>query len=438
MLVSDTRMLSPDSRAAVRLRCQGTADPPDPSCRSDSCSGEFSVPYRDMLLRAPPLSCDDCCRLLRRSGAALSALDNETRAYFLGWAAMASPPTDVFITLAAGPSELMAYFATAMVDAGIEVHDDIDLGVMMIASRRFAQDVRACIGEAHDRVPRFDRPDDAWAFFRGCIDASTHAGLTSILPGSFQCNIDIGRFTEPLAKLAAIPHRTSEPSGKEGAHVHGCAHVYEGTNCIDLMGKLYASTRASRNKLYRNYYNYLQCMTNAHGVGWNACSLPILKVTKTLPDAVLPSKTNHSDVGYDLTVVRRAKQLSSTVALYDTGLRVSLPPGHYAEVLPRSSLSKSGFVLANSVGVIDPGYTGNLLVALARIDPDASEPDLPFRCCQLVVRRQHHVEIEECAPPVADAGGDGGDGGGGGDGTPPPASARGAGGFGSTGGSREV
>lgn len=37
-------------------------------------------------------------------------------------------------------------------------------------------------------------------------------------------------------------------------------------------------------------------------------------------------------------------------------------------------------MLANSVGIIDNGYTGNLFIALKKIDPNA-EIQLPFRCC---------------------------------------------------------
>jgi deoxyuridine 5'-triphosphate nucleotidohydrolase len=142
------------------------------------------------------------------------------------------------------------------------------------------------------------------------------------------------------------------------------------------------------------------------------------------PDAVLPSKAHPSDVGYDLTVLRPHKQLTSTCALYDTGVQVAqLPPGTYFEIHPRSSLSKSGYMLANSTGIIDPGYTDNLYVALVRVDPDAPPLTFPFRAAQLILRTHWHVGVLEAA---AEGEADGNDAA--------QATARGKGGFGSSGG----
>lgn len=70
--------------------------------------------------------------------------------------------------------------------------------------------------------------------------------------------------------------------------------------------------------------------------------------------------------------------------------------------------------MANSVGIIDPSYNGNLLVALVKVDPEAPEVTFPFRCCQLIFRQQVHVNVNE-VDTMFDA------------------TERGAGGFGSTG-----
>jgi len=63
------------------------------------------------------------------------------------------------------------------------------------------------------------------------------------------------------------------------------------------------------------------------------------------------------------------------------------------EVVPRSSLSKTGWMLANSVGIIDPSYRGNIMVAVIKVDPNAQPLTLPFRGFQLVVRKQFHVDM---------------------------------------------
>lgn len=181
--------------------------------------------------------------------------------------------------------------------------------------------------------------------------------------------------------------------------------VYTATNVIDVIGKL-PSVSILHDKL----------KTLLHGHE----SIGRCLVYKLDPAAVLPSKARYSDVGYDVTIIRHHKTLNAQTDLWDTGLSLRIPFGFYVELAPRSSLSKSGYVLANSVGIIDRSYQGNLLVALTRVVSDAPpiQELLPFRCCQLIFRRQLFVELDETNTNAFE---------------PQQTSSRGAGGFGSSG-----
>ena len=120
-----------------------------------------------------------------------------------------------------------------------------------------------------------------------------------------------------------------------------------------------------------------------------------IQYVRTLPNAVSPSRANATDIGLDLVAIKKHKVLPNGVVLYDTGIAASPPPGYYLEILPRSSISKTGWMLANSVGTIDPDYTGNLLIALVRVCPDAPELQLPFCKCQLVLRKAEYGVPQE-------------------------------------------
>jgi dUTPase len=50
-------------------------------------------------------------------------------------------------------------------------------------------------------------------------------------------------------------------------------------------------------------------------------------------------------------------------------------------------------MLANSVGIIDASYTGNILIALTKIDSNMPDLALPFKCCQLIFRQQVFVDF---------------------------------------------
>jgi len=114
-----------------------------------------------------------------------------------------------------------------------------------------------------------------------------------------------------------------------------------------------------------------------------------LPITYLIKDerSVVPTKAYYNDIGYDLTVIDVYKQISDNITIYETGIAVSPPDGYYLEIAPRSSLSKSGYMLANSIGIIDPSYTGTLKIALIKVDKTIEDFVLPFKCCQLILRK---------------------------------------------------
>lgn len=163
---------------------------------------------------------------------------------------------------------------------------------------------------------------------------------------------------------------------------------YHGSHALDFIEKIYPNgvpygvSRATCS--YENNNNYLL-----------GKYVPCCYVKKTHHDAVIPFKSHLSDVGYDLTLIEIAKKINSVCTLYNTGISIQLDHGFYAEIVPRSSIIKSGYMLANSIGIIDNAYNGNLMVALIKIDPNAEDITLPNRLFQLIIRKQYHAQMIE-------------------------------------------
>jgi len=90
-------------------------------------------------------------------------------------------------------------------------------------------------------------------------------------------------------------------------------------------------------------------------------------IKKLSQNAKIPTKAHESDVGYDVWAIDYQIGMLDSLKNYrpqvtlKTGLSIKPPRGHYWELLPRSSVSKSLLMLANSVGIIDPDYTGELM-----------------------------------------------------------------------------
>lgn len=109
--------------------------------------------------------------------------------------------------------------------------------------------------------------------------------------------------------------------------------------------------------------------------------------TKLRSDAITPSKATTGSIGLDLHSVDHYVVLPGQRVVVSTGLRVTLPPGTYGRIAPRSGLAvKHG--LDVGAGVVDPDYTGELRVVL--FNHDAVSPFIirpGWRIAQLIIER---------------------------------------------------
>lgn len=133
-------------------------------------------------------------------------------------------------------------------------------------------------------------------------------------------------------------------------------------------------------------------------------------------DMALPRYETEHAAGLDLSACIPADitLAPGKRALIPTGFAIALPPGHEAQVRPRSGLAaKHGITVLNSPGTIDADYRGELGVILINLGEAAFNLSRGMRIAQLVVAPVAQAVLAETAelPPTQ----------------------RGSGGFGSTG-----
>lgn len=142
-----------------------------------------------------------------------------------------------------------------------------------------------------------------------------------------------------------------------------------------------------------------------------------LKIKKTDPRAVLPSRATPGSAGMDLRALLDEPlpvPPGGRVSV-PTGIAIGLPsPETVGLVYARSGLAvKHGLALSNGVGVIDSDYTGEIRVGLVNLSDTAYTIEPGERIAQLVIAPVLLPEIVETDELDQ--------------------TARGAGGFGSTG-----
>lgn len=112
-------------------------------------------------------------------------------------------------------------------------------------------------------------------------------------------------------------------------------------------------------------------------------------------EALVPKKQHELDIGYDLASVENITLISKQVTLVRTGLSISLPAGVAGFVLPRSGLAtKHQITLINSPGLIDPGYTGEILIPLINHSDINYNISKQERVAQLVLVNSDNVEFD--------------------------------------------
>lgn len=120
-----------------------------------------------------------------------------------------------------------------------------------------------------------------------------------------------------------------------------------------------------------------------------------LKVKLLHKDAKI-EKAHSTDVGFDLVAVSETIINVKEWGYVEYGLGLAVTPdnGYFCELRSRSSISKTGLWLANSIGTIDPDYTGELKVRFKWI-PGTAKYNVGDKVAQLVVLPLPEVELEQ-------------------------------------------
>ena len=99
----------------------------------------------------------------------------------------------------------------------------------------------------------------------------------------------------------------------------------------------------------------------------------------------LPQRAHEHDAGLDLKSKKYHRIPVNGRTSIDTGLRTHIPVGYVGLVFSRSGHGLKGIRLANSVGVIDSGYTGNIAVTIENYGSEPYEIQPGDRIAQLVI-----------------------------------------------------
>lgn len=154
--------------------------------------------------------------------------------------------------------------------------------------------------------------------------------------------------------------------------------------------------------IFQDYHNAVNVVAE---------TLPTIRFHTDHSALTLPTRAHADDAGWDLRAAAPSVVPSGAIRLVSTGIYVDLPPGTYGMICSRSGLvAKHGVAVANAPGIIDSGYTGEILVALINHGRQAYSVEPGDRVAQIVFGRNDLIEVVGGDTLESDSRGDGGHG----------------------------
>ena len=124
--------------------------------------------------------------------------------------------------------------------------------------------------------------------------------------------------------------------------------------------------------------------------------------------AQLPTRGSKDAAGLDLYCPFHIKVPADSQKKIPLGLAVEIPKGYMGLLVPRSSMSKTPLRCANSVGVIDEDYRGELSIVYENVSCKDYEIARGDRIAQLIIVPIAIVDVEEAQTLSETERGDGG------------------------------
>lgn len=133
---------------------------------------------------------------------------------------------------------------------------------------------------------------------------------------------------------------------------------------------------------------------------------------KVLYNGNVPAYQSEEAAGADLRTSTDITLNPGEIRLISTGTKLCIPKGYYGQVCIRSSIGSCGITMANSVGIIDSDYRGEIKIPLWNTTEDVYSITQGYRIAQIILVKHARADFKY-APEL-------------------PNSSRGEGGFGST------
>lgn len=321
-------------------------------------------------------------------------IDTEMKAYVLGWIASGgciAKKDTVSIKINKKDKNILEKIRRDTEDIFTPIKTFLSMSSIKIFSKEIVEDIYQHLninsGKKSSIVsfPELTSDELIWSFIRGFFDGDGSIRYPSHKVWIPECSISTRsvKMLDQIEKKCAIPCNNNKKD----------AVAWYGNNAIDFLGKIYENANIYLDRK-REIYIQISMWRPSLKFGKNIRGYEKKFYWSKIKDnAIPPYKKHASDSGYDLTLVEKIKQ-TGIIEYYSTNLKIKPAYGWYFDLIPRSSMPKTGYCLANDIGIIDRTYTGPIIAMLRKFDSNAKDLELPARIVQIIPRPIIHFNME--------------------------------------------
>jgi dUTP pyrophosphatase len=121
-----------------------------------------------------------------------------------------------------------------------------------------------------------------------------------------------------------------------------------------------------------------------------------IKVQKIKDTAIIPKYAHEGDAGVDLYSTEEYLIKPGERVLVSTGIKIAIPPGHEAQIRPKSGLAlKHGLSIVNTPGTIDSGYRGEVGIIIINLGKEEYKIETGKKVAQMVINQVEEATFEE-------------------------------------------
>ncbi len=177
--------------------------------------------------------------------------------------------------------------------------------------------------------------------------------------------------------------------------------IFENNHVLNILSKIYY-INVNKNEIDEYLYNAYMNLSNYKYIYLDSDNdtlnyiLPKCYFKTILSSAIPPYKKLASNIGYNITLINRYKTISINHIIYDTGIQLIPKFGYYFEFIPSFKLSLLGYMLSNSISIINkPKKNQTLLISLIKFNLELSDIQLPLVCGKIILKEMIHYELEQ-------------------------------------------